>query len=286
MNMMDLLKDDGDGKYSPKLDKGQRILLVGRSGSGKDNAEVSFPGPVYIFDCDNRAKGAVSAMEWLGVERFKQIDFDYYNPKDGFTALDDKLGTFLEQAQKRQLKFKTIAIDSVGSLIYMLALDSQRLRGESKDFSGKVRGKVKFLHPDDYNYVSTALRLIMYERMFPLNELGINTLFSAWVTDKWGKSKSGGEYDPPEVIGEKIVGPGNAVEEFVGYFDEAYYFRKEAAIIAGRSPRFTVEFNGRFAKTAINLPPGVFDISNMSFYDFWVKKVGECLYTKGNTDDK
>lgn len=273
MNAMDLLQQSPDGSFAPKLGKGQRILMVGRSGSGKSNAEVSFPGPLYTFDCDNRFKGTTSALKWLGVERYKQIEFDYYNPSDGFAAIDDKLSNFLEQAQKRTLKFKTLCFDSVGSLVYMLALDSQRLRGQHKDFAGKVRGKVKFLHPDDYNYVSTALRLIMFERLFPLNELGINTLCSAWVTDKWGKSRSAGEYDPPEVIGEKIVGPGNAVEEFVGYFDEAYYFRKDPAAIAGRQPKYTVEFNGSFAKTAINLPPGVFDISNKSFYDFWVETV-------------
>ena len=273
MNAMDLVLTNPDGTFSPKLDKGQRILMVGRSGSGKSNAEVSFPAPLYTFDFDNRFKGTTSALKWLGIDRYKQIEFDYYNPLDGFSILDDKLSTFLEQAQKRTLKFKTLCFDSVGSLVYMLALDSQRLRGQHKDFSGKVRGKVKFLHPDDYNYVSTALRLLVYERFFPLNELGINILCSAWVTDKWGKSKSAKEYDPPEVIGEKIVGPGNAVEEFVGYFDEAYYFRKEPAAIAGRQPKYTVEFNGSFAKTAINLPPGEFDISNKSFYEFWVETV-------------
>ena len=279
MNLMDLVKSNDDGSYSPRLDKGQRILFVGRSGSGKSNAEISFPGPLYVFDCDNRIKGTVSAMEWLRIERFKQIDFDYFNPSDGFTGIDDKLSSFLEQAQTRKLKYKTLCLDSVGSLIYMLALDSQKLRGQGRDISGKVRGKVKFLHPDDYNYVATALRLIVFERFMPLNELGINILCSAWVTDKWGKSKSAKEYDPPEVIGEKIVGPGNTVEEFTGYFDEAYYFRKDFNF-PGSPPKYSVEFSGAFAKTAINLPAGLHDVTGKSFYDYWVETVNRSIYAK------
>lgn len=279
MNLMDLVTTNPDGSCSPKLDKGQRVLFIGRTGSGKSNAEISGPGPIYTFDCDNRMKGTSSALSWLGIEKFKQIDFDYYNPSDGFASIDDKLTTFLEQAQKRSLKYKTICIDSVGSLIYLLALDSQRLRGVSSgDIKGKVRGKVKFLHPDDYNYVATALRILMYERFMPLNELGINTFFSAWVTDKWGKSSSGKEYDAPEIIGEKIVGPGNTVEEFNGYFDEAYYFRKEPNVISNLPPKFTVEFNGSFAKTAINLPPGKFDVTGKNFYQFWEAEAKKAFY--------
>lgn len=274
-NVMDLLSKDAEGNTSLRLDKGQRILMVGKTGSGKSNAEVSFPGPTYTFDCDNRIKGTTSALKWLGEEKFKQIDFDYYNPADGFEAIDQKLTQFLEQAQKRQLKYKTLNFDSTGSLIYLLALDSQRLRGTESKFKGKMRGKVQFLHPDDYNYMGTALRLIMFERIFPLNELGVNTLFSAWVSDKWGKPSGAGEFDPPEVIGEKIVGPGNTIEEFSGYFDEAYYFRKEPSAIPSLGPKYTVEFNGTFAKTAINLPPGKFDVTGKSFYDFWVESAGK-----------
>jgi hypothetical protein len=279
MNLLDLVTKNEDDSYSPKLDKGQRILLVGRTGSGKSNAEISFPGPAYVFDFDNRIKGTVSALKWLGLEKFKTIDFDYYNPSDGFGVMDDKLSSFLEQAQTRKLKYKTLCFDSVGSIIYTLALESQRLRGANKDFTGKVRGKVKFLHPDDYNYVATAIRLIVFERFMPLNELGINILVSAWITDKWGKGKNSKEYDAAEIIGEKIVGPGNTVEEFNGYFDEAYYFRKEASLLHD-APRYTVEFNGTFAKTALNLPPGIFDVTGKSFYDFWVEKVGRSIYSE------
>jgi len=283
-NILDLLTKNSDGTFSPKLDKGQRMLFVGRSGSGKTNAEVSFPGPSYTADFDNRMRGAISARAWLGDERFKQIDFDFFNPSDGFSAYDDKLGNLLESTQKRSGKYNTLNTDSVGALINCLALDSQRLRGINKEFSGKTRGKVHFLHHDDYNYVSTALRLIMFDRIFPLNKLGINTIFSAWVSDKWGKNpQAKSDYEPSIVIGERILGPGNVVEEFTGYFDEQYYFRKESLGIEGIAPKYTVEFNGAFAKSALGLPPGKFDITGKNFYEFWHAKVNEVLTPTGVT---
>lgn len=273
-NALDLLEKQGES-YVPRLTKGQRILFVGRSGSGKSNALTSFPGPLYEFDCDNRFRGAVTSVNWLGIDKFKQIDFDFYNPKDGFEAIDNKLNEIANAAEKKQCKYLTVGIESVGTLIYMLALDSQKKRGIKGEgyMKGKVRGKVEFLHPDDYNYVSTALRLLMYNYIFPLNEMGINVLCSAWVADKWGRKPGAKDYDPPEVIGEKILGPGNAVEEFMGYFDEMYYFYKDPPFPGQLGPKYMVEFNGNFAKTAYGLPAGKFEVTNKSFFDLWSEKI-------------
>lgn len=273
MNALSIFEKTEEG-YVPKLDSGLRILTVGRSGSGKSTAEISFPGPIYVFDMDNRFKGTSAAINWLGSEKFSQIEFDYYNPRDGFEAIDTKLTTIFTDTEKKTPKYKTIIFDSVGSLVYTLALDSQRLRGVANE-KGKIRGKLKFLHPDDYQYVSTAFRIITFNYLMPLNEMGINTLLSAWIVDKWAKRPGANEYAPSEVIGERIVGPGNLVEEVIGYFDEVYYFRKEPAIIEGKDPKMTVEFNGSFAKTAIGLPPGKFDITRKNFYTFWSEKVQE-----------
>lgn len=285
MNSLELFEQNEEGLYLPKLSKGQRLLFVGRSGSGKSNAIVSWPGPLYDFDCDNRFRGATSAAKWLGIDRFKAIDFNHYNPKDGFDAIDNDLNVIANDAEKKKAKYNTLAFESVGTLIFMLALDSQKKRGVKGTegaMKGKVRGKVEFLHPDDYNYVSTALRLLVYNYIFPLNEMGINTIFSAWVADRWGKKENAKDFDPPEVIGEKILGPGNAVEEFMGYFDELYYFRKVDGLTSTIAPKFTVEFNGGLAKTAYGLPPGKHDITGKDFFSFWTSKVNELVGVPGS----
>lgn len=279
MKALDLFLKTNEG-YDLRTDKGQRILFVGRSGSGKSCALTSFPKDLYEFDIDNRFRGAASSIKWIGVEEFKRIEFDFYNPKDGFDAIDSKLNQLANDIEAKRSNIRTISFESVSALIFLLTLDSQRKRGvkgSPGSFAGKVRGRVEFLHPDDYNYCSTALRLIMFNYIFPLNEMGINTIFSAWIADKWGRPKSSKEFDMPEVIGEKILGPGNTVEEFIGYFDEAYYFRKNEGIVMGKPPKYTVEFNGSFAKTAYPLPPGEFDITGKSFFPMWEELVRESM---------
>lgn len=289
MNALDLLTKTTEG-YQLKLDKGQRFLFVGASGSGKSNAEMSFleadpTKRIYVFDCDNRMRGAVSSIQWLGLDNFKRIDFDFYNPSDGATVMFKTLDEFLLLASKRQLPYSTICFESLGSLAQIFALESQRLRSQDKDgFKGKVRGRVQFLHPDDYNYLSTAFRLLTYNFFFPLNELGINIILSAWPTEKWGRKPGAGEYDPPEVIGERLLAPGNFVSEVDGYFDEKYYFRRKSSGIVNAPPKFTVQFNSGTAKTALSLPCNEVDITGKSFYKSWKETVesANLLGNKGN----
>ena len=275
MNALDLLTKNDNGTYSPKFERGNRMLFAGKSGEGKSNAEVSFPGPIYVFDCDNRFKGATSACSWLGIERFKQIDFDFYNPNDGFKKLDEKLNILANDAVSRKCKFNTIVFDSIGSMCAMLGLDAIKMKGGAKV---KSIGDVKFLGPEEYNYISTAFRLLMFNYIFTLNKAGINTIFSAWIVDRYGKKPSTPDYAPAEIIGEKIMGTGNMIAETMGYFNEVFQFRKENSPLYGKPPIYTVEYNnGDIAKNSLNLPLGKFDITSKSFYDEWLrecKKVG------------
>jgi hypothetical protein len=270
MNVLDLFEKDST---VPRIDKGFVGLFVGRSGSGKTCAEASFAryGRMYIFDSDNRIRGIAASAKWLGLDIVKNIDFDFYNPQDGFKAIDDKLTIFKAQAQKRELVYKTLCFDSCGSLIYMLALDSMRLRGKD---SGRARGSLKFLHPDDYNYVSMAFRQIMFNGVFPLAEMGVNVIFSGWLVTRWGKRKDANDYEPPEEIGVRLVGPQNLAEEIIGYFDEIYTFEKKVTV-EGFPPRFFVEFNGEFSKTSLGLPAGRFEITGKDFLAFWQEKIKE-----------
>lgn len=275
MKAIDLL----DENLIPKLGNGFVGLFVGRSGSGKTCAEASFTkyGKLYIFDSDNRIRGLLEAARWLGKDRMNLIEFDYYNPRDGFKSIDDKLSMFIAQANSGKLEYRTLVFDSIGSLVYMLALDSQYLRG-LKSQSGKVRGSVKFLHPDDYNYVSMAFRQLMFNGVMPLAEKGVNIIFSGWLVGKWAKRPGSEDYAPAEEIGERLVGPQNLAEEVIGYFDEVYKFVKEPVF---RGAKYTVEFNGSFAKTALGLPSGKFDITGRDFLTVWEEKIKDRKLNEG-----
>lgn len=277
-NALELYGESGE----PELTKGQLILGVGRSGCGKSAAMASFleMGPLYIFDADHRIRGVLGAAEWLGKEKLKLIDYDQYKATDGFSAIDSKLSVFKIEAIKKQLKPKSLIFDSFTSITNLLTLDSLNLRGldkGEKEIKGKVRGNIRFLHPDDYNYCSLAWRMIMYNGLFPLIEAGINVFVNGWIVDKYGRP--GGEYSTPEVIGEKLLLPDKLSEELPGYFDEVYYFRRQKAPpVPGKPPvKFTVEFKGEFARTSLPLPSGEVDITNKSFYSVWkelIKKHG------------
>jgi hypothetical protein len=277
---LSLLQTNSEGYLVPKLERGLRFLFVGRSGSGKSNALVSLPKPLYNMDIDGRIKGIAPSILWLGQKEFDKISYDNFSPSGGFESIDRKLNQIANDAERGLYPYRTIGIESVGSLAVILALDSQRLRKAEKSFEGKKRGSVEFLHSDDYNYVSTAFRLLNFNYFLPLAQMGINVVLSAWVADKWGKDPSGGKYDPPIVVGERILAPGNFVEEVMGYFDEMYYFRRKPNVIMGEEPQFTIEFNGTFAKSSLGLPVGEVNITKKNFFQVWKKLVEETVGVK------
>lgn len=270
MNALELFEKRGE-ELIPRIKGGFFGLFVGRSGSGKSAAEVSFPDPIYVFDIDNRIMGGLVAADWLGGEKkLKQIDFHNYTPlpSSGFEAMDNKLGEFKKGAPLNCPK--SIFFDSIGTLIQMLALDSQRLRGVVKAESGKIRGNVKFLHPDDYQYVYTVFRSLIFQFCIPMAKMGINIVFSGWIVDKWGRPTGGNEFADQVIVGEQLIGPHKLCEEIPGFFDEIYYFRKRPPVGPHMPASYTVEFKGEFARSVWpQLPVGQIDITNKSFYDYW-----------------
>lgn len=281
-NALSLLQKTPEGEFIPKMEKGTTLLAVGRSGSGKTCANFSFPGKIYVFDMDHRMKGGTKSIVWLGKEKLAQIDFDTYNVDKGFAKINDKMEVLLKDAQQGKSEYKTIIFESIGALTKLLALDSKQLRGITSD-KGKKRGSLRFLSPDDYNYVSAAMSEIIFEFALPMSALGINVIFSGWIVDKWGKPVSdkglpieGTEYAPNVVVGEKLLATDKLAEEIPGYFNEVYYFHREKG---ARGVKYTVEYDGSFARNTLGLPSGQFDITNKSFFESW-KETLECTTKK------
>jgi hypothetical protein len=279
MNALDLLTRTPEGDFKPKIDKGFVGLFVGHSGSGKDCAEASFAklGKMYVFDVDNRIRGLLAASTWLGSDIIKNIDFDFYNPRDGFIAIDKKCDQFLAAANTRQLEYKTICFNSTSSMVYSLAIESRRARGQK----GRVLAGLQFTDPGDYNFMSMAMRQIQFLYAMPLAELGVNIIFSGHLVDRWEKPKKDPEagiteYSPNIIVGHKLLGPDKLAEELPGYFDEVYLFKKES--ITDKMNRYSVEFSGQFAKTTLPIAGKSLDLTNKSFYDEWKALVESQTY--------
>lgn len=93
-----------------KAEENLKILIYGDSGSGKTCFACSFPGPIYVFDFDNKVSSAASHLQ--GSEQLNLIDYDSYAPVDAKgtsgEAANRKLGEL-----KKDNPYKTIVLDSL-----------------------------------------------------------------------------------------------------------------------------------------------------------------------------
>lgn len=259
---IDRFKKEADGSFKEKIETGLMALFVGRSGSGKSAAEYSFPGKTYVFDCDNRILGGITAVKNISsIEKVKDIDYDTVTLDQGFTFIDNKCSLFLSQG--RNCEYQNFCFDSIVSISTLLQLDSQILRVGNKEGGSKVRGSLQFITPDDYNYAARAFRNIIYKFAIPMIKLGKNVFFSGWIVDKFGRAPGSSPYDPQVIVGEQLLCTNKLAEEIPGYFDEVYYFTRRAAALG---IEYTVQFRGEFARTIHSAFPNELNITNKSFH--------------------
>src|ERR1700752_2119602 len=174
------------------------VLTTGRPGSGKTGALASFANkdnPMYVFDVDHRIRGILGSQEWLK-DSLEYITYEQYDTRDGFRSIEQQLQLFAEKYDKRQLEYKNIVIDSVGSLSQMFLIDSQRQKGvnpggDLSKLSGdakkglRIVGNISFPTPDDYNYGQRAFHVLFYNYFTYFSKC--NIFLSGWTTDNWIK---------------------------------------------------------------------------------------------------
>ncbi len=266
------------GNYS-QLEEGAPFvaMFVGDSGCGKTAAEVSFveQGPVKLYDLDKRSKGIIGCERFIGKELLeKNLTIERkIDVSNGFEELDKQLTmdgiNAKKLAQTGESLKHTVVVDGAGTLSKILLYDSMRIRGATKGaFEGKLRGTLKFPHPDDYNYVSAAIHQLQYNYFLPLR---MNFILSGWTVDKWGKdpSQANNDFAGNVVVGKKLAGLTEKLSsEMPGYFDEVYYFAKTETGIATKPLKYTVCFESSIAKTSIPALQGLgeIDITGKSFY--------------------
>jgi|GEM_PF-4212724 hypothetical protein len=269
-------------------------LVVGKAGSGKSSALASFASkdaPMYVFDVDHRIKGIQGSREFIGEDAWNNITFDQYDVIDGFKSIETQFMEFSIKYDKKQLQYKNIVIDSVGSLGRMFLRDSLALRGVkpgadlSKLSSDQKRGmrivgNVAFPTPADYNYASQCFHILFYNYFTHFTKC--NVFLSGWTVDRWiDDPNSDNQYAPQIISGTQLLATNKIAAEIPGYFDEIWEFDK---IETGKSKdpvQFVVKFRSALAKTSIpNLPNGNVDITSKNF-----KNVLFDLIEKGKKHD-
>ena len=235
-------------------------MLVGHPGSGKTSAIASLATkdePMFIFDVDGRAKGMKGSIDWLG-ESMKYIDRQTFQTKNGFRELEKLIVHFSNQYDKRELKYKTLVFDSVGSISEMFLMDSQFQKGVKPgvDLSTlqnkagmRIVGNIAFPGPDDYNYGKRAWHSLFYNFFKYFTKC--NIFLSAWTMDRWGKDPEF-PYGPDVLLpGKQILATAKIANELPGYFDEIWEFEKEETGRSNDPVAFKVKFTSRLAKTSI-----------------------------------
>lgn len=239
-------------------------LAVGNAGSGKTSAIASLASkdePMYIFDIDHRIKGLLGSKEWLK-DSLDYIDYDQYDTRDGFKEIEKTFVDFSNRYDKGQLKYKTLLIESVGSLSEMFLIDSQRYKGvkpgvdlstlTSSQKSGlKITGNIAFPTPDDYHYGKRAFHSLFYNFLMYFTKC--NVFLSAWTTDRWGKDPNNENPYAPDILlpGKQILATNKIANELPGYFDEIWQFEKEETGKLSDPVCYKVKFASLLAKTSI-----------------------------------
>ena len=258
-------------------------LFVGRSGGGKTCAIASIAKrdlernkKTLLIDIDKRGRGMLGLRDVLGDKVLQNIEVKQdIDASAGFAKLDEHLELLIAYQNSNNMKYGSIIYEGISTMHKMFLYDSMRLRGTTGGFKGKERGKVKFLHPDDYNYASMAFHQLMYNGWM---KLSCNVIVSGWIVDKWGKpAGEGNEYAESEVVGHKLLATDKFSEEIPGYFDEIYLFEKEETGASARPLRYTVAFEGCLAKTSREALKGrgKVDITNKLFFDEYEKLIKE-----------
>jgi hypothetical protein len=112
-SLLDILKDP-----VPFL----KILNCAPSGYWKTRMSVTFPDPIWVFDCDDRIYGALD----IAIARKKTVEYDTYLPNDptSFDRLMVRVDELIKLAAQGKFPYKTVVLDTITT-----ACDGAMIRG-------------------------------------------------------------------------------------------------------------------------------------------------------------
>lgn len=249
-------------------------LLVGRSGDGKSYAGASFPHPFLEIDPDLRFGGISNAINQGILHDPAGIDYEQFSPTSGWPKLEKLIEQLDSDRITNKFKYKSIGVGSVTSLSRMALnfskqFQSGKMIGPKDKDGNKLRDSslIRIAGPSDYNVEASAVHdFFDHLRTYPCN-----ILVTGHTVNKWGKEKDDvGDFQPAEVIGEKLSIRDNLGENIQSYFDNVWRFSRR---LEGGELKFYVEFATDLAKNGFGIPPGAYDITNKEFYPFLLELI-------------
>jgi hypothetical protein len=241
-----------------------RGLFVGDPGTGKTVAAGSFPGPMKIYDFDDRVD---PLLTWYP----KRDDIEYVTVVSSKSDRKDTI-TFIEFCREfmelqDRCDWETVVLDSLTSMSACCVLYALDLNGE---FNLK-KGKLPRPQFDEYKG-ETATMLKIFE---VCKSLPCHVIATAHPMRKLELTVPGDLESMRTVY--SLTGYGTKTPSFIPvYFNEMYYFYSQAASTRGMKPKryvSTVPDGDNPSKTALPLPP-IMEITDKPFFNI-VKKILE-----------
>jgi len=242
-----------------------RGLFVGDPGTGKTIAAGSFPGPMKIYDFDDRVDPLLSFYP-------NRTDIDYITVVSSDSERKDTIN-FMEFCQEfmdlqDRCPYETVVLDSLTSMSACCVLYALHINGEFNLRKGKLP-RPQF---DEYKgETATMLKILEVCKSLPAHVIATaHPIRKLEVTIP-------GDMESMRSI-TSLTGYGTKTPSFIPiYFNEMYYFYNQVSTQRGQKPkRFisTVEESGVAAKTALPLPP-VFEVTDKPLYGVIQKYLAE-----------
>lgn len=242
-------------------------LFVGRSGNGKTSAICSFPGPIKVFDFDERIQGALGCP-WLQ-PKFNNIDYTVFPPIEpkGTDPNYIRLNKILEglHGQGTNIPYKTIVLDSLTSTARALLRNAMPISN-----AGRKVGQMQLAGPGDYGFESQGIdNILSFFRSLPVQ----NIIVTAHIVPKMAKPLD--EHGDPQPYAESVeIGEKLSVRDKIGensliYFDHILKFTRKAT---ATKMLYEVVFRSDLARTSLDKAPMSEDITGKDFYDQVLRK--------------
>jgi hypothetical protein len=242
-----------------------RGLFVGDPGTGKTVAAGSFPGPMKIYDFDDRIDPLLSFYPF-------REDIEYITVVSTESERKDTI-TFIEFCREfmdlqDRCPWETVVLDSLTSMSACCVLYALDINGE---FNLK-KGKLPRPQFDEYKgETATMLKIMEVCKSLPCHVIATaHPIRKLEVTVP-------GDLESLRTI-YSLTGYGTKTPSFIPiYFNEMYYFYNQSSSQLGMKPKrfITTVANGDIsAKTALPIPP-IIDVTDKPLYNVLQKYLEE-----------
>ena len=232
-----------------------RGLFVGSAGVGKTIAAGSFPGPMKIYDFDNRVAPLVSFYPFREDIEYTTVVSEKAGRNDSIDFMD-----FCQEfvALQDRCDYETIVIDSITSMGICCVLYTMAVNGQ-------MFGRNKLLVPGMNEYkVETATTTKILEI---IKSLPCHVICTAHPVEKLRMQEAGKMETMESTF--SMSGWGSKTPSLIPLsFDEMYYFYNDVGGQLGQQPkRFVSTVATEFwdCKTALPLPP-IFEVTGAPLY--------------------